>query len=50
MLECKWFCIDNIALKFIELIDTCWNVNWSAEKFVKQMALELIDTCWNVNA
>ena len=34
---------------FLELIDTCWDVNISAQlqNFVRQM--ELIDTCWDVN-
>ena len=50
MLGCK--CIPDVLGIDIanELIDTCWDVNISAQlqNFVRQM--ELIDTCWDVNS
>ena len=49
MLECKFSSTGKNTHTYVELIDTCWNVN---SVCISQAALEsgeLIDTCWNVN-
>ena len=33
----------------LELIDTCWNVNFVYIRDDTDVIKELIDTCWNVN-
>ena len=49
-MECKCISQENDEPSgVLELIDTLWNVNYTARKeFLAQMR-ELIDTLWNVN-
>ena len=49
-MECKLRVrFQSAARRFLELIDTLWNVNECCEPTGKTVAIELIDTLWNVN-
>ena len=37
------------ALRYSELIDTCWDVNNDMRASAGSEYSELIDTCWDVN-
>ena len=41
--------IPGCPASFLELIDTCWDVNSVHDESSRIQALELIDTCWDVN-
>ena len=49
MLGCKFGLKEPAKLSDIELIDTCWDVNWTDANGYVHRDAELIDTCWNVN-
>ena len=50
MLGCKYYLtVRTHTHCFLELIDTCWDVNNTAVTIPIQGITELIDTCWDVN-
>ena len=49
MLECKCIPASFLLRGMMELIDTCWNLNFLFILSVSLAGYELIDTCWNVN-
>ena len=49
-MECKYGFSKSNILRFIELIDTLWNVNKRIRAGCDVGKHELIDTLWNVNA
>ena len=50
MLGCKYIIGLLGSVVMVELIDTCWDVNYSIPSAVDADLKELIDTCWDVNA
>ena len=49
MLGCKSEFVGNVNVSPLELIDTCWDVNFGVDVDTLAWAVELIDTCWDVN-
>ena len=49
MLGCKYHIAKPLLCDFLELIDTCWDVNKSERPHKMATCTELIDTCWDVN-
>ena len=49
MLGCKYIGSTQEAFKHLELIDTCWDVNFITVSASPLDVGELIDTCWDVN-
>ena len=49
MLGCKSICCKSCCGFFMELIDTCWDVNQTNICGCYEVSYELIDTCWDVN-
>ena len=48
-MECKFACTNHIEIRFIELIETLWNVNILLGYLHRLQLRELIETLWNVN-
>ena len=49
IVECKFACTNHIEIRFIELIETLWNVNILLGYLHRLQLRELIETLWNVN-
>ena len=49
IMECKFIMLQVVRRRYVELIDTLWNVNFIYGISVISINCELIDTLWNVN-
>ena len=49
IVECKFSYNIRLYLRFIDLIDTQWNVNLDDYGWGTTVEMDLIDTQWNVN-